>query len=209
MAYIYKITNTINGKSYIGKTEYDPPERRWKQHIAESKKDRSSSRALCRALQKYSIEKFSFQVLEKTDKPNEREQYYIQYYNTYHNGYNETLGGDGASYLELPEQEICKYYLNHSLKNTSLYFGYDKNTIKKVLYKYNIPIKTIKESSILSKSYAVAKIDKNTNEIIQIYASLGEAEKENGNTHHIADVIHGKRQTCKGYKWKKYEEIIQ
>ena len=75
-----------------------------------------------------------------------------------------------------------------------------------MLYKNNISIKTIQESILLRNSYPVAKIDKNTNEIIQIYPSLQEAEKNNGNTHHIADVIHGKRKTCKGYKWIKIEK---
>jgi len=32
MGYIYKITNKINGKCYIGETTKDDPNKRWKQH---------------------------------------------------------------------------------------------------------------------------------------------------------------------------------
>lgn len=206
MAYIYKITNLLNQHSYIGKTEYVNPQRRWKEHLHEATKERYNHRAIYRAIQKYGKENFSFEIIEETNNPNEREQYYIQYYDTYHNGYNETLGGDGSCYLKLPEQEICKYYLQHSLIETAKFFQHDRETIKRILYKNNIPIKTIQESILLRNSYPVAKIDKNTNEIIQIYPSLQEAEKNNGNTHHIADVIHGKRKTCKGYKWIKIEK---
>ena len=37
MAYIYKITNDINNKVYIGKTEQEPM-RRWKSHLSKYKK---------------------------------------------------------------------------------------------------------------------------------------------------------------------------
>jgi len=120
------------------------------------------------------------------------------------------LGGDGASYLELPEQEICEYYLNNSLKATTLFFGHDKETIKKILYKNKIPLREGTERMIMATSYPVAQIDPQTNEIIHVFSSLSEAEKATGNTHHISDVINGRRKTCKGYKWKKFKkEIIQ
>ena len=48
----------------------------------------------------------------------------------------------------------------------------------------------------------VAKIDKNTNEILQIYDSIRDAERDNGNSNHISDVCKGKRKTCQGYKWE-------
>ena len=57
---------------------------------------------------------------------------------------------------------------------------------------------------MLKKSYAVAKIDPKTDEIVQIYPSIQAAEADNGNTRHIADVVHGRRKTCKGFKWKQY-----
>ena len=203
MAYIYKITNQINQKAYIGKTEYTNPIKRWQEHKRESSKTRNNHRAIYRAINKYGIENFIFEILEETLNPNEREQYYIQYYNTYHNGYNETLGGDGAVYLQLPEQDICKYYLNnqHNLKQTALYFKHDTETIKRILYKYNIPIQAGSETTRLISQKAVAKIDKNTNEILEIFESVSAAEKAVNGSKHIGSVCQGKRKSANGFKW--------
>lgn len=205
MAYIQKITNLINQHSYIGKTEAIDPTDRWKEHLCEAKRERSSHRAIYRALRKYGEENFSFEVIEETTDPNSREQYYIQFYDTYRNGYNETLGGDGSAYLELPEQEICQFYLTHGLKETAKYFEHDIETIRRVLYKNNIRQRTLSEQMRLSVSYPVAQIDPKTGEVIHIFSSLAEAEQATGNTKHIGDVIRGKRKTCKGYVWKKVE----
>ena len=205
MAYIYKITNLINQHSYIGKTEALNPEDRWKEHLHEATKGRSWHRAIYRAIRKYGKENFSFEVIEETSNPEEREKYYIQYYDTYNNGYNETMGGDGASYLQLPEEKICNYYSTHSLKETAEFFGHDKDTISRVLYKNKIKTRTRSEQRILASSYSVAQIDPTTNKIIKIFSSVAEAEQATGNTHHISDAISGKGKTCKGYYWKRVE----
>lgn len=204
MAYIYKITNLVNQHSYIGKTEAINPEDRWKEHKLEASKTRNQHRAIYRALSKYGIDKFKFEILEETNNPNDREQYYIQFYDTYHNGYNETLGGDGGSYLELPEQEICKYYLNHNcnLNQTTLFFNHDPKTIKRILYKYNIPIQNSSITTRLVTKRAVAKLDKDTEEILEIFDSVSDAERAIGGSKHIGSVCQGKRKTANGFKWK-------
>lgn len=202
MAYIYQIINKINGKSYIGKTEYSV-EHRWKEHLKACRQEKNQSRALYRAMNKYGIENFECIQLKETNTPNEDEMIYIQDYNTYHNGYNETLGGDGAAYLELPENEICKFYLeNRCLAHTAQHFGHDKMTIKKVLYKNNIPLFDL--STVMTKltSQAVAQIDPQTDEILNIFPSIAEAERATGNSKHISSVCKGKRKTAKGFKWK-------
>ena len=49
----------------------------------------------------------------------------------------------------------------------------------------------------------VAQIDKDTNEILNVFPSTKEAERAMGATgHHIAQVCNGKRKTTYGYKWK-------
>lgn len=211
MPYIYKITNQINQKSYIGKTTLLNPLERWRQHKAESNKERSKHRALYRAFNKYGVENFIFEIIEEisAEELNQREQYYIQQYNTFHNGYNETLGGDGISYLELPEQEICKFYLQTlSLKETSEHFGYDKETIKKILYKYNIETLSGQEVAKIRQGVAVVQIDKNTDEILAIYPTIREADRAVGGCQHIGSVCRGKRKTAAGYKWKYISELI-
>jgi group I intron endonuclease len=60
--YIYKITNKVNGKVYIGKTK--DPERRWREHKNESLKAEKKY-VIYLALNKYGINNFDFEVIEE------------------------------------------------------------------------------------------------------------------------------------------------
>lgn len=94
---IYKITNTTNGKAYIGKSLNI--EERFKTHKRKgfNPLDKEYEKSLYRAFRKYGLAKFAFTILEEClpEQLNEKEIYYISKYNTYQNGYNETSGGDG------------------------------------------------------------------------------------------------------------------
>lgn len=205
MSYIYKITNNVNGKFYIGKTEYDDPYKRYTEHIRESKKNRSkeSKRAIYRAIRKYGIDNFSFDILEESYGLDncEREKYYIKLYDTYRNGYNETLGGDGRCCLELNDVEVCSYYRKYNMLNiTAKHFNCDVTTIRKLLVRNGIHILAPSELNYKLLSKKVAKIDPKTNKVIQIYNSIGDARREYNS--HISDVCNGKRKMCAGYIWK-------
>lgn len=92
---IYKITNLVNGHSYIGQSI--DIARRWRAHRSYNKTE-VGHRPLYRAFEKYGLDNFSFEIIEECDKKflNEREQYWINYYDTFYNGYNLTEGGDGT-----------------------------------------------------------------------------------------------------------------
>ena len=98
MGFIYKITNNINNKIYIGKTNRDINVR-FQEHIDSSNSINSPSYNyyLHRAFRKYGIENFSIDKIEEVSEEliNEREKYWIKYYDSYNNGYNLTLGGEG------------------------------------------------------------------------------------------------------------------
>jgi len=97
---IYKHTNNITGKSYIGQTKFTM-EQRLKHHLIDAKQGakRNKTRPFHSALLKYSKEHWTSHVLEVTTKElsSDREKYWINYFNTYTKGYNATMGGD---YLE-------------------------------------------------------------------------------------------------------------
>ena len=99
MNYIYKITNQINNKSYIGYTT--DPKARWKAH-----KHHQGSDLVFQAIKKYGVNKFKFEVIAEDTVDNE--QKYIEKYNTLTpNGYNITTGGSlppnhkGKTYKEI------------------------------------------------------------------------------------------------------------
>ena len=92
MAYIYKITNDINDKVYVGKTEFSI-EKRFKEHCRDAFKERNEKRPLYSAIKKYGVEHFHIELVEETDNPNEREIYWIEVLEGYTKGYNATLGG--------------------------------------------------------------------------------------------------------------------
>ena len=94
MAYIYQITNDINGKIYIGKTEFSL-EKRFKEHCQDAFRERCEKRPLYAAMRKYGIEHFHIELLEETDNPEERETFWIEEKQSFKFGYNATLGGDG------------------------------------------------------------------------------------------------------------------
>lgn len=89
---IYKVTNLINKKMYVGITK-DSLKDRWYAHSHKS----SHCRYLNNAIQKYSKENFSIEELYTCfdeEHANEMEPYFISYYNTMvPNGYNLREGG--------------------------------------------------------------------------------------------------------------------
>lgn len=89
--YIYKITNNINGKIYIGKHMH---------HVQNKDTYFGSGVILKQAILKYNKENFTKEIIEYCDKENvaKREIYWIEYYNSFTpNGYNIAKGGNGGN----------------------------------------------------------------------------------------------------------------
>lgn len=115
MTGIYKITNKINGKIYIGQAKNICE--RWNKHYLTAYSDNDERQSLIhKAIRKYGIENFTFEIEElcDTDLLSEREIYFIQYYgccvlDNEDIGYNLTRGGETIS---------CLYENNHNSKLT-------------------------------------------------------------------------------------------
>lgn len=93
--YIYKITNLINNKIYIGQTTSNPPRKRFNshKHNAKSKKCKSY---ISNSIKKYGYQNFKFEVIDKAISQTELnflEATYINLYNTLDPkiGYNLTF----------------------------------------------------------------------------------------------------------------------
>lgn len=101
---IYKSTNNITGKVYIGQTT-QTLEKRVKNHIKESKTDKN--RPFMFAINKYGSDNFTFEIIDSAnnlDELNDKEIYWIGYYNSVSpNGYNITGGGQGKKMIKTEE----------------------------------------------------------------------------------------------------------
>ena len=155
--FIYKITNNVNGKVYIGQTIQTIKERFY-QHCATKCSDSVLNMAIHKAIKKYGKSNFTIEVIEEVDKDslNDREKFWIEYYNSYNNGYNSTRGGQNGSThcKELDTESIIKEYnLGKSLRSIGNTFKVDKQTIKDLLIRNNVTLRT-------TKSYKLSQTDR-------------------------------------------------
>ena len=99
---IYKHTNTINNKSYIGFTK-NTLDFRLNEHINDARNN--SDRVFHKAIRKYGIDIFTSEILETLINTTkniicDREIFWIAFYNTHYKtgfGYNMTDGGEGGN----------------------------------------------------------------------------------------------------------------
>jgi hypothetical protein len=229
--YIYKITNTLNQKIYVGKSKN--PKVRWRQHKSHSKKRNTK---LYYAMRKYGVENFTFEILEECleSQVNERETYYVSLLEPY---YNMTNGGDGGGFLNKKHGDKWKNAIKQSNSKKVACYDLDGNLIQ--VYEscrdasYDIfgrdcrgidavtrgeyqtyggyQWKTfdiqpeLRISSYKRTSHNIKKIAKYdlNNNLVEIYDSMTiAAEKNNASTSKITLVCQGKRKFHKGYNWK-------
>ena len=112
--YIYKITNLINGKIYIGQT--NNPKRREREHfsLTPSILEDNNSKILYNALLKYGPQNFSFEIIEdKCENYNEKEKFWIKTLNTLAPfGYNMTEGGETPPVFHGEHHPMATHFLN-------------------------------------------------------------------------------------------------
>lgn len=101
--YVYKITNLVNGKIYIGKHSTDDIEDGYM----------GSGIRVKQAYQKYGLENFNKEVIQfytNNDELNQGEIYWIANFNSTDPeiGYNLTYGGDGGTPTEEARRKISE-----------------------------------------------------------------------------------------------------
>lgn len=84
---VYRATNIVNGKSYIGYTSEFPRRKRIHERAY------GNCPKFHAAMRKYGADKFLWQIIYKGSDALEKEQYFIEQYNTIDDGYNLCEGG--------------------------------------------------------------------------------------------------------------------
>ena len=114
MGYVYKITNTVNGKAYIGISTHEPEKRRIKDHLSGH-----GNRIIANAVKKYGKDAFTYEVLESNVFPEflpDLEVAYITNFNTVApHGYNLTSGGDHARHSEETRRKMSEAHKGRKL----------------------------------------------------------------------------------------------
>jgi group I intron endonuclease len=110
---IYKFTNKLNGKSYIGVTNRGFNVR-LQEHILASSNPKFKFH---QALKKYDIGNFDYQILvdciSTKDEANELEVYYVALFDSYKNGYNMTQGGGNRGQFKHTDESKAKMSKAH------------------------------------------------------------------------------------------------
>lgn len=142
---IYKITNAIDGKIYIGQTNNN--KYRWYCHIRELKQNKHNNNHLQYAWNKYGESNFNFEMIEiltnDRQKLNDRETFWLNYYikkigrkNMYNlgpTGNINTMSEESRKKLSEKLKLYCKNNPEKIRKRNSGHIPYNKG--KKGLYK--------------------------------------------------------------------------
>ena len=230
MGVIYKITNIINNKIYIGKRIFTKEKFLRVNYFGGGKLIKLS-------ISKYGIENFSREIIEEVDNEilSEREIYWIKFYNSrdLKIGYNLKEGGESKSGRKcgsLSEETKQKLRIKalKQFENGGIFKGkkHTEETKKKISEKKRGSVwnddtrkKFIKtRTGMKHKKNKIIKIKIDVKipilqktldgVIIQTYDSIGEASKITGfDRSCISRNCKGENKTCKGYKFEYlYEE---
>lgn len=167
MGFIYKITNLISKKCYIGETKEDNPEKRWKGHIQSIKRNQGCPALKC-AIKKYGIEKFKFEVLIICFDEDRfiYEKEYIKKYNCQvPNGYNILPGGEGGGFLGKNHSEETRKKISESGKafreKNPNHFETYREKLKESMKKVDISL-ALKNSEAFQKAIAEKRVGGNS-----------------------------------------------
>ena len=192
---IYKHTLILDcpskGKSYIGQTSEENPNRRWANGSGYFALRKNKQHTLFWfAVQKYGWDNFKHEVIEsdiKTlDKANDREKYWIAYYHTFVEdpecwGYNMTAGGSGVAHKC---SEATKQKISNTMKGRKFTTEHKAKLIA-----------NIKRKPIICIETGIR------------YESTAEAARQTGiSRENIKTAVNGKRLSAGGYHWAKVND---
>lgn len=203
---IYKITNNLNGKAYIGQT-IQSMEHRKCEHIYRMLNQPERKHKLYMALRKYGIENFTWDVIEScqnAEELNTREKYFIGLFNTYNRGYNMTEGGNSIG-------EETKEKLRQIMKNRVVTWGKKAGETKKrngsMRGKNHPNYGHYGENASRHGSYIITEPDGTEHLVIGLRHWVRNWNKETLRHGALVLCAQGKIKSSKGYKCRYCEDV--
>jgi len=229
---IYKATNKINNKIYIGQTTQSLEDRIYFHKYRAYNELNVTHTHFINAIRKYGINNFIWEVIDEAntqEELNEKEIYWIKYYNSIENGYNIQPGGlrsDSDKFaLSCGSRPFYVYKVNGDFigefinkKKFCREHNIPDTHIKKVLEeKYNsycgyiFIYKDDFSQEKLQKRLSKAKqsfrqfiaINLKTNEEFGPFNTMKDCKEQLRLTsNHIGEILKGKRKSQEGYTFK-------
>ena len=199
---IYKLTNMINNKIYIGKSN------NLYKRIS-NYKYASHNQVICYAIKKYGWENFDVEILQDYDNTDNNtllalETAFIDYFNSTDKniGYNICLFSNDRTGIKVSKEtklKLSQINIGKYLGNKSGTFG-RKHTEEE---KQKMKIARAKQDRTSTKK-SIRQIDLKTNQLIKIWDCASNASKFliGRPTAHITDNCRGRIKSAYGFKWE-------
>ena len=224
---IYKITNLVNGKIYIGQT-IQKIENRFQAHVQQAYSKNKPKYYLHNAILKYGEDNFIIEQIDKAEtveELNQLEIMYIKFYKTNnpHYGYNMTKGGESGYTREVCQLDLdgklIKIFPSLSQAKDAVNLKNPTSIINCCINKYNTAagyqwcykedLKDRINKPALKKRQTNVLVDQYdlNNNYIKTWNSIKEAEETLNIAHsHISAVCRGKRNTAGNFIWKYHNK---
>ena len=233
---IYKVTNKINNKIYIGQTIQTLSERRNK-HYYKANNESDINTHFINALRKYPKDSFIWEIIDKAENQEQldiKEKYWIKYYDSIKNGYNTKDGGDTIIVTDKFLEQCGSYpFYAFDLKGNLIgeflnqrefarKYNINKGDIYKMLNnqlyfsnniicidKKKFTQKRLNECIKIATNKTTPFIARNieTGEVFGPFTNRLECKRTlNLKSNHISEVLSKKRKTQEGYTFQYCEE---
>lgn len=210
MCGIYKITNTINGKCYIGQSIDIAARLAAHKNLCPSNYEYDSP--LHQDIRAFGLNNFTFEILEECsiENLNKREIYWISQFHSFDSGYNQTRGGSGK--LKYDYNLLCTEWENSDYNGAAFARSHNlsQRTVSIIAELADLPLKGNK------RNIYQYSLDGN---LIQKFDSIVEAHKWcfnkgltavnielQGQSSHISACANKTRKMAYGYIWS-YTEL--
>jgi len=227
---IYKITNIINGKFYLGSS--NDCHQRWIEHLSDLRRNKHHSIHLQRAWNKYGEKNFIHEIIEVVNNVEDilnREQYWLDKLQPFHrdNGYNicsvagKTIGfkhsdktkkllsdkGKGLKRTEETKKRISEGHKGINTWTKGMKQS-EEHIEKRVKNRRGVPL----SDDIKDKMSIKVLMFNKDNQLLKEYFSISSAQKDGFDPSAIVKCCKGKLKTYKGYKWmykSEYEKFLE
>lgn len=213
---IYKVTNKVNLKIYIGQTTIGI-KKRMRSHKSDAKLSKSNS-YFHNAIRKYGWDSFSWEEIYTSfsmDDLNEKEIYFIELFQSQctNNGYNIAKGGNFINPLHIPE--VKERWYRNLCSSMKQYVG-DNNVMKRADVKekhHSAVIKLSQDPNWIEAKHKGDETIKSSYEVtfpdghVEIITGLNQFCKDNNlSQSKMSSVVTSNRPHHKGFKCKRIKQ---